>query len=69
MQHREAGLEFYCIEDLLHNNLHTNYSEKTDTTGKGKQMPVHYGSNKLSFFIVPATVGISVRKLASELKN
>ncbi|GJV76884.1 2-oxoisovalerate dehydrogenase subunit alpha 2, mitochondrial-like protein [Tanacetum coccineum] len=57
-QYREAGVLLYR-GFTLQQFAHQLFGNKYDY-GKGKQMPIHYGSNKLNYFTVASTVGTQV---------
>lgn len=54
MQYREPGVLFWR-GFTLQEFANQCFGNKADC-GKGRQMPIHYGSNKLNYFTVSATI-------------
>jgi 2-oxoisovalerate dehydrogenase E1 component alpha subunit len=54
MQYREPGVLLWR-GFTLQEFANQCFGNKADY-GKGRQMPIHYGSNKLNYFTVSATI-------------
>ncbi|KAJ8957254.1 hypothetical protein NQ318_007818 [Aromia moschata] len=55
-QYREVGVLLWR-GFTLQQFVDQCYGNKDDTSGKGKQMPVHYGSKKLNFVTISSPLG------------